>query len=147
MYPLLGGWSAACAVALQLVIMLYFHPLGLEISSDGGQGLTPSTWLFGLESHVGIILHRSPFTQRPIRVAFTSMPVSPAQGISHPGNEYSAIPIEMGMAIPPLDDRSPRPQVDKTTAAFTDVDNSFLHLMLFLQYGDFYISKSEKADK
>ncbi|KAJ7861955.1 hypothetical protein B0H13DRAFT_1900307 [Mycena leptocephala] len=40
------------------------------------------------------------------------MPVSPAQGISHPGNEYSAIPIDMGMAVPPLDDRSPRLQVD-----------------------------------
>ncbi|KAJ7918231.1 hypothetical protein B0H13DRAFT_1869556 [Mycena leptocephala] len=31
MYPLLGGWSAACAVALRLVIMLYFHPQGWKV--------------------------------------------------------------------------------------------------------------------
>ncbi|KAJ7939238.1 hypothetical protein B0H13DRAFT_1850971 [Mycena leptocephala] len=103
MYSLLGGLSAACTVALQLVNVV-FPPRRVKGWSDGGRGLENSFNVVirtGIPSTPqGIIHHRPPFTQRPIGVAFPSMPVSPHRASDQ--SPQQAIPIGMGMAVPPF---------------------------------------------
>ncbi|KAJ7926521.1 hypothetical protein B0H13DRAFT_1862151 [Mycena leptocephala] len=131
MYPLLGGWSAACAVALRLVIMLYFHPSGLESSSDGGRGL--ELLITGLPSpNAQSEWHSHPCPSPPHRAS-----VTPAMNIR-------PSPSTWGWPFP-LDDRSPRLQVDKTTAAFADVVREGRQVDALLQTVDARVRSHPKS--
>ncbi|KAJ7939578.1 hypothetical protein B0H13DRAFT_1850361 [Mycena leptocephala] len=104
MYPLLGGWSAACAVALQLVIMLYFHPSGLESSSDGGlyDRCFPSVTILILIFAPAELLQPGDSDSNPIYP--TGNYSSPAS--LHPTPNRSGIPIHA--RLPRTGHQSPR---------------------------------------